>query len=461
MKICQGISSTKQTCPANDINTFLRISKGMLGFHDDAVLLSGPAGTKLKTRIVGDYYEFWWKIVSGGQTAEYRRPASIVDLNAATGEVYIEETHETILGSAGHALALKYDRGFPTGNLSVVLIEENPDCYTRQKRIIGRRWRDVPIIEASGPIQLNTSGVYLLNLNLESALDAIQPIRLGNSIFFFDPLLHIEWETIDRVARQRIPSFYGTGTEFIIFVFTSDWFTGRRYGSGDDLAPLPISADEGVWTRGQLDAIEAADGLFGDPEWRSTVLVNQPQQAREGVFIEEYRKRLMKWFRWVLPLPFIPKQGQLYHLIFCSNYEAGIRVTRDLYSKYTRNPPYNPDHVSAYGKFRRLHPKLVVGLTGNQRPVAWKVLWHVIRQCESGICDEWCTLVRAKGEPDEIAAAFSWLREKGFLNFLVGVPTAWPGVAERYQLNWEKVREELNVSPPAKLRPIRPDEMET
>ena len=88
------------------------------------------------------------------------------------------------------------------------------------------------------------------------------------------------------------------------------------------------------------------------------------------------------------------------------------------------------------------------------------MLWHVIRQCESGICDQWCTLVRDKGEPDEIAAAFLWLREKGFLDPLVGVPTAWPGVAERYQLNWEKVRKELDVGRPTKLRPIGPNEME-
>jgi three-Cys-motif partner protein len=433
----------------------------MLGFHGDAVLLSGPAGTMLKTRIVGDYYAFWWRITSGGPTLKYRRPTAIVDMNAATGEIYIEETNETVLGSAGHALSLKYDSGLPTEALSVVLVEENSDCYMRQKRVIRRRWANVPVDRAGDLIDRNDSGVYLLNFDLQRALDAIERIRLGNSIFFFDPLLHIEWDTIDRVARRRIWSFYRTGTEFIIFVFTSDWFTGRRYGAGRDLAALPTSGNEALWTRAQLDAIEAADALFGDRAWRGAVLVNGDQQVREEAFIEEYRKRLMKWFRWVLPLPFVPKQGRLYHLIFCSNYEDGIRVTRDLYSQYTRNPRYNPDNVSAYERFRKAHPKLVSGLTGNQRPLAWKVLWHVIRQCEGGVCDEWCTHIRDKGEPAEIAEAFSWLREKGFLEPLVGMPTAWPGVAERFQLSWEEVRKELNVGRPPKLRPITPDEIGT
>jgi len=129
----------------------------MLGFHGDAVLLSGPAGTRLKTRIVGDYYGFWWKITSGGPTLQYRHPTAIVDMNAATGEVYIEETNETILGSAGHALSLKYDSGLPTGALSVVLVEQNSDCYVRQKRVISRRWANVPVDQAGGSIDQNDS----------------------------------------------------------------------------------------------------------------------------------------------------------------------------------------------------------------------------------------------------------------------------------------------------------------
>src|SRR3989441_13017842 len=433
----------------------------MLGFHEDALLLSGPAGTGLKTRILGNYYEFWWRITSGGESKRNEFPTAIVDMNAGSGELYIKELGRTLLGSAGHAMRLKFDLGYPTDALKLALVEEDPKCFSHLQSVIHRRWPSLRLDQATGPIDRNASGVYLLRLPLEEAVDTVGRLNLGNSIYFFDPLLHVEMETIERVARSRIKYFFQTGTEFIIFVFTSDWFTGREYAWRERLAPLPATSQRKTWTSSEAEAVASADSLFGDEDWQENVLNGASRNVRQDSFIEEYRKRLMKWFRWVLPLPFIPKQGQLYHLIFCSNYEAGIRVTRDLYSKYTRNPPYNPDHVSAYDKFRRLHPKLVVGLTGNQRPVAWKVLWHVIRQCESGICDEWCTLVRAKGEPDEIAAAFSWLREKGFLNFLVGVPTAWPGVAERYQLNWEKVREELNVSPPAKLRPIRPDEMET
>jgi len=37
----------------------------------------------------------------------YQNSTAIVELNAATGEVYIEEIQQTVLGSAGHVLDLK------------------------------------------------------------------------------------------------------------------------------------------------------------------------------------------------------------------------------------------------------------------------------------------------------------------------------------------------------------------
>src|SRR3989442_15985170 len=97
----------------------------MLGFHADALRLSGPAGTELKTRLLGKYYEFWWKITSGGAANEDNLPTAIVDLNAGTGELYIEETGKTILGSARHVLELKFDLGYSTAALKIVLVEVN------------------------------------------------------------------------------------------------------------------------------------------------------------------------------------------------------------------------------------------------------------------------------------------------------------------------------------------------
>src|SRR6266511_2761305 len=233
----------------------------MLGFHGDALVLSGPAGSGLKTRILGKYYEFWWGITSGGGSREYANPTAIVDLNAGTGELYLEETNTTILGSAGHALSLKLGSRVPTGALKVILVEEDNDCFNRLQRVIRRRWPDFPIEQASGPIDANKSGVYLLNLKLKMALKEIERIAPGNSIFFFDPLLHVEWETVRRVAETRITFPFRTGTEFIVFTFTSDWFTGRKYAWRDDLVPLPTTVEKSKWTQEETAAIVNADSL--------------------------------------------------------------------------------------------------------------------------------------------------------------------------------------------------------
>src|SRR5438093_5252508 len=146
----------------------------MLGFHGDALRLTGPAGTELKTRLLGKYYEFWWKITSGAAAGEYKLPSAIVDMNAGSGELYIEETGKTILGSAGHALQLKFDPDYSTVALKVVLVEENHQCFSLLQRVIRRRWPKVPIGEARGPPAQNRSGIYLVNKSLDDALSMIE-----------------------------------------------------------------------------------------------------------------------------------------------------------------------------------------------------------------------------------------------------------------------------------------------
>lgn len=83
----------------------------------------------MKCDVIGIYYPFWWKITSGGKSGEYQKTTSIIELNAASGEVYIKDTHETVLGSAGHALNLKInhlnDDEIRTDNLKVILVEED------------------------------------------------------------------------------------------------------------------------------------------------------------------------------------------------------------------------------------------------------------------------------------------------------------------------------------------------
>lgn len=234
-----------------------------LEFHEDAISLSGLTGTRLKCDVIGTYYPFWWKITSGGPTEKYQKITSIVELNAATGEVYVENSGETVLGSGGHALELKVnhfqDNDKDTGNLKIVLVEDNEDCYVRLKRVIRRRWSQVPIEMAEGPISVNSSNIYLFNDTLDGALKKLEALELGNAIFYFDPLRSVGWNTVERVAKDRMSRPFQTGTEFIIFLFTSDWFLGR----GADFSPLPNGLNENTWNEGEKDSVADADVLFG------------------------------------------------------------------------------------------------------------------------------------------------------------------------------------------------------
>ncbi len=71
-----------------------------LEFINDAIVLSGVFGTQLKSKIIHDYYNLWWSITSGDKSVEYEYPTSIIEMNAASGEIFIKETGQTILGSA-------------------------------------------------------------------------------------------------------------------------------------------------------------------------------------------------------------------------------------------------------------------------------------------------------------------------------------------------------------------------
>ncbi len=59
-----------------------------LDFVNDAISLSGLTGSKLKCQIISQYYPFWWRIASGGDRTKYDYLTTIVELDAATGEVH-------------------------------------------------------------------------------------------------------------------------------------------------------------------------------------------------------------------------------------------------------------------------------------------------------------------------------------------------------------------------------------
>lgn len=425
-----------------------------LDFIGDAICLSGLTGTKLKCDVISRYYPFWWGITSGGERRNHRFPTAIVELNAATGEVYIENTGETVLGSAGHALDLKTREEPHTRNLKVVLIEENPECYDHLKEVIRRRWHSISINEIEGAIDSNSSNIYLINETLDEALDTIEDLDLGNALYFFDPLRSVEYTNIENVAGKRMNTVFKTGTELILFVFTSDWFLGR-----DDFAPLPCTLEESTWTEDETETVSQADALFGNREWRSRILNNDPIKNREKALIDLYKNRLRRWFRYVLPMPFNPKEEQKFHLILCSNFEVGVRATRDFYSSRTGNPRYSPDNSSAFRRFRRLHPETFKGLTGNRRPLQWKVLWKIIRDHEDGVCDCMCKdLVAIEQNFVRRQSLLDWLEEKEYLQ-PVDIENAWGFSINQYMLNWTLLNQRLGVDPPPPLVPMSPEDV--
>jgi three-Cys-motif partner protein len=419
-----------------------------LEFEQDAICLSGLTGSKLKCEIIGQYYPLWWNITSGGKASGYDWPTAIIELDAATGEVYIEDTGETILGSSGHALDLKCSNP-NTSRLQVILVEKDPDCYAHLKSVIRRRWTNIDMDLAQGQMQRSPSGISLLNLDLDTALKTLQGMKLGNALFFFDPLRSVEYGVIEKVARGRITGYYGIGTEFIIFIFTSDWFLGR-----DDFAPLPTSSNEDTWSSDEKRTVSEADALFGSLDWRAQILNDSPIHERENGLIALYRNKLHKWFRYILPMPFNPKTNQVFHLILCSNYEIGVRATRDFYCEVARNPRYAPDNDAACTLFRRHHPELFVGLKGRQRPLHWRLLWTTIKNHEEGICDCMCSdYTKIQKDVAERQNLLDWLASKGYL-LRIDSGNAWNSGITQYQLNWATIKANLGVPPPLPFRPL-------
>jgi three-Cys-motif partner protein len=419
-----------------------------LKFVQDAISLSGLTGSKLKCEIIGQYYPFWWNITSGGPSHDHGWPTAIIELDAATGEMYIEDTGKIILGSAGHAMDLKCNDG-NTRNLKIVLVEKDVQCYSHLKKVISRRWPKVDIAETEGQLRSNRSNIFLVNAELDEAIRAISQLDLGSGLFFFDPLRRVAYEAIDKVAKARIKTYYQTGTEFIIFVFTSDWFLGR-----DDFAGLPATLDEASWSKAGKNTVGEADTLFGTAEWRTRILNNKPIYEREHDFIELYKINLHKWFRYVLPMPFNPKDKQIFHLILCSNFEVGVRAARGFFCDRAKNLDYKPDNRKAYFKFGNMHEEIFEGLRGNQRPKQWLILWKTITGHEEGICDYMCRdFKEIEQAEEERIRLLEWLAGKGYMTKCeLGNPWNFP--ITQYRVNWQIVKELLNVEPPAPLEPL-------
>jgi three-Cys-motif partner protein len=368
-------------------------------------------------------------------------------LNAATGEVCVDKSkREIVLGSAGHALRLKAESSH-TENLKVILIEENSDCYEHLRRVIDKRWRSISTEQAEGPITSNASGVYLLNKNLDDALNTIGNLSLGNAIYYFDPLRSVEWNNIEKVAGNRMRQPFQTGTEVIVFLFTSDWFLGR-----DDFAPLPSRRNS--WAEEEKKTVAEADALFGNEEWQESLLNGKPIEKKQNIMIELYKARLHRWFRYVLTLPFNPKKDELFHLIMCSNYEVGVVATKGFYSSKTGNPKYAPDNAKAFERFKGIHPGTMRNLTRRKRPLQWLTLWKIVKSHEEGLCDFMCKdFSDLEPSVEGRKLALKWLSDKGYLESIEG-ENAWGVPLNRYKLNWKIVKKNLRVPHPPSLKPI-------
>jgi three-Cys-motif partner protein len=425
----------------------------LVQFHNDAIVLSGITGTKLKCEILAGYYHTWWGITSGGRSRNNSLATALVEMNAGSSEDYIEETGETILGSSGHALKLKLETP-NTSNLKLVLVEENEECFGHLKNVIEKRWPFVDLAQAVGPPDLNRTGIYLIHKKLNEAVDTIEKIPLRNVIFFFDPLLFAPWAEIERVAKRRILGYYQTGTEFIVFLFTSDWFKGRKKM---ELVPIPQTGDETQWSQDERRTVGQIDELLGTNDWRQSLLIRENDDIRAEMLVQLYRKRLHKWFRYIRPMPFKPKEGQTYHLFMCTNYERGIGITSSFYNKYTNNQSQKRALNDAYSRFSKLHPETLKEIDGKQRPTGWRFLVEITRDHDEGLCDERCADL-GQIEPDPIGRkqCLQWLTESGYLDRILQLTDAWNNPPQLYRLNWQKVSTQLGLTPSPPLRPMQP-----
>jgi len=159
----------------------------------------------------------------------------------------------------------------------------------------------------------------------------------------------------------------------------------------------------------------------------------------------------------VLPLPFKPKKSQLYHLFFCSNYEAGINITRGFYQNRTSNPKYSPNNAKTYKIFKKIHPDIMTNIKPPRKPIEWKILWKIIKQHEFGICDPECPdFVNEVSDLETRIDILKWLESQNYLKKIPGENTYWDEKYQKYILNWEHITDKFKITRPSRFIPIEP-----
>ena len=195
---------------------------------------------------------------------------------------------------------------------------------------------------------------------------------------------------------------------------------------------------------------------FGSEDWQDSILNLQGTNERSEKIVELYRKKLHRWFRYVLPMPFKPKVNQLYHIFMCSNYERGVDITRGFYANYSQNQLYEPDNIRAYRNFARRHPDVFMGLERKKRPLQWKFLWAIMKYHEEGIADVMCEDLKLLEEDwRNRVDILDWLESKGYLRKKPPLSDIW-NEYDSYELDWQNVKSSLNVDSPRPLIPKPP-----
>jgi len=389
------------------------------------------------------WIDFKKRLTSGGKRANYSWETSIVEINAATGEIYIPERNYTILGSAGTALQLKfYNEEVKNPNLNLILVENDDDCVYHLKNVIERKFPRATINDDPSCLDRNVNQCVLIRRDVNEAVRAVNDLNIGGrTIYFFDPLLAIEIVPIKEVYNNRVKSPFNIGTEFSIFFFTSDWFLGR-----DDLAPLPLSSDFSSWSDTQRVTINALSNVLGDDLWYDNILIGDKIERRIDNLTEEYQNRLYELFRFVIPMPFAPKKDQVYHLFFCSNYHEGAKIITNFYSNETDNK-WKPNNMLHYKKFKELYENTIFFPGGSSRPNEWKVLWRIVTYYRLGKFDKLCgDLIEIAQSESRLLKTIDWLKSEGYVkNYST----------TRFELNWEPITNNLGLEQPPPFEPLR------
>jgi len=232
-----------------------------------ALKLSGYTGTVLKTEVIAEYYSFWQRVTSGGSPRRHMNPTFIIDMNAGSGLLRVEEDPQIVIyGSAGHALELKFDSGKTiSANLTIMLVEEDTGIRDGLMEVIRTKWPEAALSHTGDGRYQSSDGRVTL---FKSARDLMKHTEdgaiSGNCLFLFDELLATEWTILDNIASARVSRPYKTGTEFLLFFFTSDWITGR-HSELLDIDPLPTTRNMNQWSGGQNEAAMVADRLYLSP----------------------------------------------------------------------------------------------------------------------------------------------------------------------------------------------------